>query len=332
MVTILGVALRTQGIRCGSLEVERPNWNGPGTGVALDHLGVPLPPLPREAAMRVTMDCHGLTHPGHVREANEDQFLVADLTKAMLVRQTSLPADDHTRHFGAPPGHLLAVADGLGGQAGGRRASGLAVRTLARYVLDTLPWFLRAREGEESDLADDLRTALEECQRTVVEAAGVSPEYQRMATTLTLAYIQWPRLYVVHAGDSRCYLLRGARLHRITRDHTIAQQLVDRGAMTAERAAESRWSHVIWNCIGGGKHELNPDVHKAALEPGDVLMLCTDGLSKSVPDERITEVLAGGGSAAESAQRLVDESNAAGGPDNVTVIVACFREASRPTS
>ena len=94
--------------------------------------------------MRVAMDCHGLTHPGHVRETNEDQFLVADLTKAMLVRQTSLAADDHTRLFGALPGHLLAVADGLGGQPGGRLASGLAVRTLVRYVLDTLPWFLRA--------------------------------------------------------------------------------------------------------------------------------------------------------------------------------------------
>jgi protein phosphatase len=277
--------------------------------------------------MRVTMDCHGLTHPGHVRETNEDQFLVADLTKAMLVRQTSLPTDDRTRLFGTPPGHLLAVADGLGGQAGGRRASGLAVRTLVRYVLDTLPWFLRVREGEEGDLADDLRSALEECQRTVEGAAEASPEYRRMATTLTLAYVQWPRLYVVHAGDSRCYLLRGARLHRITRDHTIAQRLVDQGAMPAEQAAESRWNHVIWNCIGGGKHELNPDVHRAALEPGDVLMLGTDGLTKSVPDGRIAEVLGGAEGASEPARRLVDEANAAGGSDNVTVVVARFREA-----
>ena len=126
-------------------------------------------------------------------------------------------------------------------------------------------------------------------------AAGADPEHRRMGTTLTLAYVQWPRLYVVHAGDSRCYLLRGARLHRITRDHTIAQQMVDRGTLTADQAAESRWNHVIWNCVGGGKHELNPDVHKAALEPGDVLLLCTDGLTKAVPDGRVAEVLAGAG-------------------------------------
>ena len=277
--------------------------------------------------MPVAMDSHGLTHPGHVRGSNEDQFLVADLTKAMLVRQTSLPADDHARLFGAPPGHLLAVADGLGGQAGGRRASGLAVRALARYVLHTLPWFFRTREGEEGDLAGELRAALEECQRAVEEAAETSTGHQRMGTTLTLAYVQWPRLYVVHAGDSRGYLLRGTHLHRITRDHTIAQQLVDRGAMTAEQAAESRWSHVIWNCVGGGKHELNPDVHKTALEPGDVLMLCTDGLTKHVPDGRIAEALGGAGGAAGSARRLVDEANAAGGSDNVTVVVARFREA-----
>ena len=277
--------------------------------------------------MRVAMDCHGLTHPGRIREANEVQFLVADLTKAMLVRQTSLPADDHTRLFGTPPGHLMAVADGLGGQAGGELASGLAVHTLARYVLDTLPWFLRARD-EEGDLADDLRTALEECQRAVEQAAGTDPAHRRMGTTLTLAYVQWPRLYVVHAGDSRAYLLRGGRLHRVTRDHTIAQQLVDRGALTAEQAAESRWNHVIWNCVGGGRHELNPDVHKVTLQPDDRLLLCTDGLTKGVPDGRVAEVLAGSGGAAESAQRLVDESNAAGGSDNVTVVVARFHEAA----
>jgi len=277
--------------------------------------------------MRVAMDCHGLTHPGRIREANEDQFLVADLTKAMLVRQTSLPADDHTRLFGTPPGHLMAVADGLGGQAGGELASGLAVHTLARYVLDTLPWFLRARD-EEGDLADDLRTALEECQRAVEQAAGTEPAHRRMGTTLTLAYVQWPRLYVVHAGDSRAYLLRGGRLHRVTRDHTIAQQLVDRGALTAEQAAESRWNHVIWNCVGGGRHELNPDVHKVTLQPDDRLLLCTDGLTKGVPDGRVAEVLAGSGGAAESAQRLVDEANATGGSDNVTVVVARFHEAA----
>ncbi|HVK08011.1 MAG TPA: protein phosphatase 2C domain-containing protein [Gemmataceae bacterium] len=277
--------------------------------------------------MRVAMDCHGLTHPGRIREANEDQFLVADLTKAMLVRQTSLPADDHTRLFGTPPGHLMAVADGLGGQAGGELASGLAVHTLARYVLDTLPWFLRARD-EEGDLADDLRTALEECQRAVEQAAGTDPAHRRMGTTLTLAYVQWPRLYVVHAGDSRAYLLRGGRLHRVTRDHTIAQQLVDRGALTAEQAAESRWNHVIWNCVGGGRHELNPDVHKVTLQPDDRLLLCTDGLTKGVPDGRVAEVLAGSGGAAESAQRLVDEANATGGSDNVTVVVARFHEAA----
>lgn len=281
--------------------------------------------------MWVAMDSHGTTHPGRVRESNEDQFLVADLTKAMAVRQTSLPADDHARLFGAPPGHLLAVADGLGGQAGGRRASGLAVRALARYVLDTLPWFFRTREGEEGDLAEDLRAALGECQRAVEEAAGDSPEHRRMGTTLTLAYVQWPRLYVVHAGDSRCYLLRGTRLHRITRDHTVAQQLVDQGAMTAEQAAESRWSHVIWNCIGGGKHELNPDVHKAVLDPGDVLLLCTDGLTKHVPDGRIAEVLGGAGGVAELARQLVREANSAGGSDNVTAVVARFHPAEETT-
>jgi protein phosphatase len=269
------------------------------------------------------IDCFGLTDTGQVRESNEDQFLIADLDKSMLIVRTSLPPDDHTRLFGGPQGHLFLVADGIGGTAGGRRASRLAVETITRFVLNTLPWFFRLRRDEEHDLGEELRHALEECQRNVKEAQAADPDRGKMGTTLTMAYVFWPRLYVVHAGDTRAYLLRGEKLHQITTDHTFARKLVEAGHLTPEQAEQSRWSHVLYNCIGGGRDDLTPDVYKATLHPGDVLLLCTDGVTRHVTDDRIAAILQGG-TAEAATKRLVAEANAGGGTDNITAVVARF--------
>jgi PPM family protein phosphatase len=279
--------------------------------------------------MRGKMDCFGLTDAGRVRPVNEDQFLVADLSKSLLVHQTSLSHDDHTRLFGGSQGQLLLVADGMGGHAAGQQASSLAVQGLAHYVLNTMHWFFRLEEGREADLEEELKSALEECQRRLEAAAGARPEQRGMGTTLTMAYLLWPRLYVVHAGDSRCYLLRGGRLEQITKDHTVAQKLVDAGALTAGEAQGSRWSHVLWNCVGGGSHELSPDVYKATLQMGDTLLLCTDGLTKHLDDQAIAGLLGHDRPTERTCRALVAEANAAGGSDNVTAVVAHFRDARR---
>src|SRR5688500_2014753 len=110
-------------------------------------------------------DCRGLTHRGKVRETNQDQFLIADLAESMFVQQTSLPLEDHSRLFGASQGTLLVVADGMGGHAGGERASTIAVNSLAQHVLNTLPWFIGLQRGEEDDLQEELKAALQRCQR-----------------------------------------------------------------------------------------------------------------------------------------------------------------------
>lgn len=276
--------------------------------------------------MRHALDCYGMTDIGRVREANEDQFLIADLDKSMLVRQTSLPPDDHTRLFGPHQGHLFLVADGLGGTAGGRKASRLSVETVIRYVLTTMPWFFRLNEDEEHDLGEELRTALEACQVSVKEAQAADPGRGRMGTTLTMAYVLWPRLYVVHAGDSRAYLFRAGKLHQITKDHTVAQRLVEAGQMAPEQAEESRWSHVLYNCIGGGRDDLNPDVYKASLQVGDELFLCSDGVTKHLSDARLAGWLQSGRAEAVVKQ-IVAEANEAGGTDNITAILARFKAA-----
>jgi serine/threonine protein phosphatase PrpC len=273
--------------------------------------------------MRGKMDCHGLSDVGRKRAVNEDQFLIADLSKSMLIHQTSLAHEDHSRLFSGSQGKLFLVADGMGGEAAGEVASALAVETVARYLLNTMPWFFRLEQGQEDDLRGELRATLEECQRSV-EAASTAPGRKRMGTTLTMAYLLWPRLYVVHAGDSRCYLLRGGRLEQVTKDHTVAQRMVEQGALSQQEAEQSRWSHVLYNCVGGGTHEVHPEVYRAALEPGDVLLLCSDGLTKVVDDERLRTELARHESAEQTCRRLVALANDGGGPDNVTVVVGRF--------
>jgi protein phosphatase len=246
---------------------------------------------------------------------------------SMLIHQTSLTHEDHTRLFGGSQGQLLLVADGMGGHAEGKRASSIAVQTISHYVLNTMHWFLRLHENREEDLEEELKKALELCQRTIAFASeGTAKGSRRMGTTLTMAYVHWPRLYVVHAGDSRCYLYRNRRLEQITKDHTVAQQLVDRGALSAAEAEESRWSRVLWNCVGGDSPDLEVDAYKARLQIGDILLLATDGLTKAVKDQEIVGVLNKNRDAKETCGHLVNAANEQGGKDNVTVVVAHFRD------
>jgi protein phosphatase len=276
------------------------------------------------------MDCAALTDVGRVRQTNEDQFLIADLNKSMLVRQTSLSDEDHTRLFGGSQGALLLVADGMGGHAAGKQASALAVQTLEHYILNTMPWFFQLQPDQESDLQDELKSAMEACQKKIETVAAARPEQRGMGTTLTMGYLLWPRLYVVHVGDSRCYLFRSPRLERVTKDQTMAQQLVEHGALAPEEAQQSRWSHVLWSCLGGHSRQLSVEVYKVTLAVGDTLLLCTDGLTARLSDEDLLRLLQQRGNAEQTCRRLVAAANDAGGSDNVTVVVARFLDAHSP--
>src|SRR5690348_817075 len=135
--------------------------------------------------MRGKMDCFGLSDQGRVREANEDQFLIADLNKSLLIHQTSLSHEDHTRLFGGSQGQLLLVADGMGGHSSGQRASALAVQGLTRYVLNTMPWLFRLQQEQETDLKEELQAALGSAQRDIEAEAAAHAERRGMGTTLT---------------------------------------------------------------------------------------------------------------------------------------------------
>lgn len=270
------------------------------------------------------MDCHGLTDRGQVRESNEDQFLVAELRKSLQIHQTSLAIDDETCLLGGAQGQLLLVADGLGGHLAGERASSLAVDCLAHFAVNAMQWCLRLDDTNGQQVLAEWREALQRCDAQVHQESEALPERHGMGTTVTLAYIAWPRAYIIHAGDSRCYLLRESRLEQITTDHTLAQRMVEAGMLTADQAAHSRYSHVLWNAVGGSAEKLSPEAHQVQLQAGDVLLLCTDGLTNEVGDGAIAAILSEGRGAAETCQRLVEAANHAGGRDNITALVARF--------
>jgi protein phosphatase len=136
-----------------------------------------------------------------------------------------------------------------------------------------------------------------------------------------MAYVLGAALFVIHVGDSRCYILRAGALYQLTHDHTVAQELVNQGVMTPEIAATHQFSHVITNVVGGNTQGVHAELHKLAIGPGDVLLLCSDGMTDMLPDARIAEVLRGEADPAVACRHLVDEANAAGGADNITAIV-----------
>lgn len=272
----------------------------------------------------ILIDCHGETDAG-TRERNEDQFLIASLNKTLIVQETSLSYDNQTWLQGGAQGKLLLVADGMGGHQAGDHASALAVTTVTRYVLNTMSWFYGLDQRHEDDLTAELRSALLRCQQAMEEAADGRPGRQGMGTTLTMAYVLWPRMYVVHAGDSRCYLQRAGVLRQLTRDHTFAQRLVDDGQVKEKDVSSSRLDNILWNVISADSSaELRPEVSRVKLQSGDAVLLCSDGLNKHVNDAAISRVLHQGESAEAMARTLVRRANQDGGSDNITVVIARF--------
>lgn len=269
----------------------------------------------------------GLSDVGRVRSHNEDSFLVARLERSMRLMQSSRPVSDGTKVKGPPQGWLMMVADGMGGHAGGEVASALTIDALARYAFTLMPWSLPRSKDDSRVLARGLRRAVKECQDEMRRVAAEGTGRRGMGTTLTMAYVTWPNLFVVHVGDSRAYAHREGQLYQITRDHTLAQQLVDNKVMSEDEAAESDFSNVLVNALGGESEELRVELHHALLFPKDTLLLCSDGLTKHVSNDEIRAQLDGlalGDTAESTARRLVEQTNERGGTDNVTVVVAKF--------
>jgi len=275
-------------------------------------------------ASGINVDAHGASDVGRVRKVNEDQYLIAALHKVVEVRQTSLPAAACQRFESGARALVLLVADGVGGGSRGDEASSLALDTIVSYVTNSMRCFYKLDDRVQQDLLAELATVVQQSNTMVRAEAARSGEHVRMATTLTMAHVLWPRAYVVQIGDSRCYHLRGTTLVQVTKDQTYAQDLFDRGALSAEEAEVSPLSQVLSRAIGGEAVDLQPEIGQVELEPGDALVLCTDGLTKHVPDVAIPLVVSAAGGAEAASRALVDAALAGGGSDNVTVVVCRF--------
>ncbi|MEX2307225.1 MAG: protein phosphatase 2C domain-containing protein [Pirellulales bacterium] len=274
--------------------------------------------------MLTQMDCFGLTDVGRKRPNNQDHFLIADLNKSLRVHGTSLNLDDEIRIYGGSQGKLLIVADGMGGEAEGERASTIAVDQVTTYVLNSLAWCFRLEEESEHDFEDHLKEALASCQKSIHAVADTHPDMKSMGTTMTMVYIVWPRAFVVHVGDSRCYLFRDRKLEQVTTDHTMGHVLAEVGHIRRDEARRSTMGHALWNVLGGRSDELSVDVYKLTLERDDTMLLCTDGLYDMVPHDMLEAALIASTSAETTCRKLVDLANTAGGSDNITLILSHF--------
>lgn len=235
------------------------------------------------------------TDPGLARENNED----------------SVTFDEPTR--------LAILADGMGGYNAGEIASGMAT-TFIRSELGR--WLAQA--GRQAN-AREVRRAMEICvdnaNRSIFNAANSNPQYSGMGTTLVVGVFQDGRLLLGHIGDSRCYRLRGGELAQITKDHSLLQEQMDAGLITPEQAAVSTNKNLVTRALGVEDAVLL-EVNEHRVDPGDIYLMCSDGLSDMVDDAGIARILQADGSLEDKVDRLVDAANGNGGRDNISVLLA----------
>ena len=279
-------------------------------------------PTNSEILGKLHVDLAGHTDTGD-RDQNEDQFLIARLHKSAEIQQSSLSIPAALQ--GRPQVYLMGVADGIGGAEGGQRASAVAMTTVLRHVLDSMPWFFRQDQASGEDLRTALKLGLAKASAYLRQEGTTTPALSDMGTTLTLGYLLWPRLHLVHLGDSRAYLLRSGELRQLTRDHTVAQLMADEG-----QPARTGLDHMLWNALSANGEVPEPDIHELLLIPGDCMLFCSDGLTNEVEDSELAAHLAQAASAQAAATSLVDLACERGSNDNVTAVVARFALTGHP--
>jgi protein phosphatase len=229
-----------------------------------------------------------------------------------------------------PEQRLFVVADGMGGHAAGEVASKIAVDSINEFVTLTggdeeITWPFGLDETISYD-GNRLKTAIRHANRKVLEATREKAEYEGMATTVAAVLVDGDLANIGHVGDSRIYLWDGDTLGLLTSDHSWVNEQIQNGVISSEQARNHPLRNVVTRALGG-KQDLSVDMQVRKMKPGEMLLLCSDGLTTMVPDEEIERVLGdSGGDVAKAAHGLVDEANARGGEDNITVVLLKFEE------
>jgi serine/threonine protein phosphatase PrpC len=272
----------------------------------------------------VQVDIAGQSHQGHVRENNEDHYLVARITRSLQTLETNLSEGILPERFDETA-YGMMVADGMGGHAAGEVASSVAMLRLLELAVQTPDWIMKMDQRENAAIV--MRRMTNRFRRIddeLREQGESDRSLHGMGTTLTLATTLGTVLILTHIGDSRAYLFRGEKLHQLTKDHTLAQALIDAGIAEADDTSTRAMRHVLTAALGSTGERADPQVQRLHLSDGDQLLLCTDGLTEMVPDDSIAAVLTNADSSATACQALINLALAGGGKDNITVIVARY--------
>jgi len=243
----------------------------------------------------------GVTDLGRVRTNNEDCYKIVE------------------------PLNLFVLSDGMGGEAHGEIASAMAVETVVKHCLDVeanpAAQVIGPVEPRWSVRTKRLSTAVHLANRNIFKSAEENPERHGMGATLTAVWIDEAKLSIAHVGDSRAYLLRGGSLLQLTRDHSLVAEQVRRGILTAVEAEKSEMQSVLLRALGA-QGEIEVDAEEHTLFPRDVLLLCSDGLTRMVTEPEIAGTLQAETDPGRAAKKLVALANERGGPDNITVVIA----------
>ena len=281
-------------------------------------------PARKSRPMAQDIDVFAMTHQGKVRQENQDQFLIASLHKTMQIHSTSLPDERLPELMSESRGFIFLVADGVGGMPGGGQASGTAISAIASYVTHAMRLYYHHDPDEESKFLEELQTSVLQSHDVVRAEGAANPLKEGMATTLTMVAVLWPRAYIIHVGDSRFYALREGRLEQITKDQTMAQAMVDAGVLDSANIERSPFRSILSSALGGSQATPSTAVMDVRWE--DVMLLCTDGLTKHVGNEEIRRILTDAHSSERACQALIDLTLERGATDNVTVVVGRLKK------
>lgn len=263
----------------------------------------------------VRVEVFGRTDVGKARDHNEDSFVVADLT----TRNASLQPEVREHDVGRR-GTLFMVADGMGGAAAGEVASEMATSTVFNHMITQ--WG-NDQEVTEQRFAYRLKEAVEIANQQIHDYAANHLDVRGMGTTTTAAGVFEGALYLTQIGDSRGYLIRQNRIAQITKDQSLMQRLVDAGELTEEEAAISDRRNIILQALGPDPH-VKVDLTRQELRKGDLLIMCSDGLSGLIKKEEILGIVTQATDLVTACKELIELTNERGGPDNITCIVARF--------
>src|SRR5713226_2785675 len=269
------------------------------------------------------VELHAKSDIGRVRRGNEDNFLLLDLTSARMWSGSDGPENpDELRNFPiGEAGLVLVVSDGMGGALAGDVASKMAIEAVRDVLMGN------NTEGPEcapdSSLVDCLKHATLQANRNIHYKSLEDSRCSGMGATLTGAAIKGDKLDLIQVGDSRAYVMRGTQIRLATKDQSLVQQLVDVGQISEEEAETHMFRNVILQALGA-QTELTPATARIQIRQGDMLLLCSDGLSGKLRNEEIRQIIADSSQDLAACSALVSEANHRGGEDNITVVLARF--------